>query len=171
MKKREGLLTISTTGFPPRIKYGVTPCQARGRLFFRGNDGEMSTRPRQSLHPVLNFLAVTARKTAIMMVNNRRSAVGQSQRFTQGQPLLFFLTGCAVFRIQAQAVVRVGKPNAAAIQLCHDVIEPFGLASFTSGQTAFATGQRHPSPRQIAALLRRPQGRPHRNAGAGFWPC
>ena len=26
--------------FPPRIKYGVTPCQARGRLFFRGNDGK-----------------------------------------------------------------------------------------------------------------------------------
>ena len=46
MKKREGLLTIATTGFPPRIKYGVTPYQARGRLFFRGNDGEMSTRPR-----------------------------------------------------------------------------------------------------------------------------
>ena len=32
MKKQEGLLTISTAGFPPRIKYGVT--------FFRGNDGK-----------------------------------------------------------------------------------------------------------------------------------
>ena len=40
MKKREGLLTISIAGFPPRIKYGVTPCQARARLFFRENDGE-----------------------------------------------------------------------------------------------------------------------------------
>ena len=28
------------SGFRPRIKYGVTPCLARGRLFFRRNDGD-----------------------------------------------------------------------------------------------------------------------------------
>ena len=32
-------------GFRPRIKYGVTPCQARGRLFFRGNNGLTLKRP------------------------------------------------------------------------------------------------------------------------------
>ena len=34
------MLWLKITGFPPRIKYGVTPCRARGRLFFRGNDGK-----------------------------------------------------------------------------------------------------------------------------------
>ena len=36
---KPGLLSPDPSGFRPRIKYGVTPCLARGRLFFRGNDG------------------------------------------------------------------------------------------------------------------------------------
>ena len=36
---KPGLLSPDPSGFPPCIKYGVTPCLARGRLFFRGNDG------------------------------------------------------------------------------------------------------------------------------------
>ena len=39
MNKSVTKLAIFGIGFRPRIKYGVTPCQARGGLFFRRNDG------------------------------------------------------------------------------------------------------------------------------------